>query len=383
MTQLDKLNQVLTSLGEAVFDDAHWPVTSALIDDACGLKGSALVVGRGHSQKDAQILFARFCYRGQRHEERERWYFDNYFPVDERVPRLPQLPDSDLIPIADLYTARELKTSAAYNRALPRGGYQNGLNVRLDGPDESHIIWTLADSTERGGWGSGQVETIKYLLPHIRQFAWLRHALVSAQALGASLAHLLDNRGVGVIHLDRRGRIVEANDRARGILRQGHGLRDQDGYLRALLPADNARLAELLANVLPTLGRQAVGGSMAVRYSPVLPGFTVHISPLSARQRDFGVRQVGALVLIRDPGSQPGLDARLVAEALGLTATESEVAVAVAEGREIGDIALAKQCKESTIRWHVKRILRKQGIPHQAGLVRLLLTTPGFMRSRD
>lgn len=118
---------------------------------------------------------------------------------------MAQLPDSRLVPITELYTDGELKTSAAYNEALPRGGYQLGLNVRLDGPDGSSIVWTLADSTEPDGWGASQVELIERLLPHVRQYVQVRSVLAGAEALAASLTDLLDNARVGVIYLDQRG----------------------------------------------------------------------------------------------------------------------------------------------------------------------------------
>ena len=51
MSQQDAFNRILASLHEAAFDDAQWPVTSALIDEACGMRGSALVVGKGQSQR--------------------------------------------------------------------------------------------------------------------------------------------------------------------------------------------------------------------------------------------------------------------------------------------------------------------------------------------
>ena len=222
------------------------------------------MVGKGRSQTDGQIFLARLCRRGERHPECERWYFDLYYPWDERVPRVAQLPDSRLVPITELYTDQELKNSAAYNEALPRGGYQHGLNVRLDGPDGSSIVWTLADSTERGGWGSEQIEIIERLLPHLRQYVQVRRALAGAEALGASLADLLDSTRVGVIHLDQRGGIVEANDRARGILRRGDGLFDQDGFLRARQPADHARLETLLAGALRTHGSDAATSSASI-----------------------------------------------------------------------------------------------------------------------
>ena len=54
------------------------------------------------------------------------------------------------------------------------------------------------------------------------------------RCLGDSLTQLLDNTQVGVIDLDRRGRVVEANDRARFLLRHGNGLHDRDGFLLRL-----------------------------------------------------------------------------------------------------------------------------------------------------
>ena len=382
MSQQEKFDRVLTSLHEAMLNDAHWPVASALIDDACKMKGSALVVGDGHSQDDARIHFTRFCYRGERHEERERWYFDEYFPHDERIPRLPQLRDSYLAYIPDLYTKQELKTSLAYNKALARGGYQKGLNVRLDGPGGSHIVWTLADSTEATGWGSEQIEMIHRLLPLVRQFVRVRHTMAQTESLGLAFADLFESQRVALVHLNRRGRIVAVNDPARAILRRRDGLRDQGGFLLAASPADNARLEGLLAGALPTVGHEAVSGSMTVMRSPVLQRLVVHVVPMTSRQADFGAHWSGALVLIVDPGSPPKLDARMVAATLDLSRAQSEVAVALAEGRDVHDIALATNREESTIRWHIKRMLRKQGLARQPDLVRLLLTTPGFRMSR-
>ena len=52
----------------------------------------------------------------------EREYFDVYYPRDERIPRLWQLPDSRLVHVKDLYTAEEMKTSPVYNEILLRAG---------------------------------------------------------------------------------------------------------------------------------------------------------------------------------------------------------------------------------------------------------------------
>ena len=219
MSQQDKFDRIIAALHEAMLDDTCWREASALIDDTCGLTGNHLTVSSGHSRADAEFLFGRLYYHGQRHEEAEREYPELYFPHDERIPRLLKLPDSRLVHVTDVFTERELKTSITYNEGLPRYSGQNGLNVRLDGPDGLHIVWAIADPSEPGGWWrSEQLTMLERLLPHVRQFVRVRQALASAEALNASLIGLLYNTRVGVIYLDRRGRIFETNARARDLL---------------------------------------------------------------------------------------------------------------------------------------------------------------------
>ena len=279
MSQQDALNRIVGALHDAALDESRWPAASALIDEACRMKGNMLVFGDGQ-RHDAAILMARFCYRGQRDEAGEREYFRDYYPRDERVPRVRQLPDSRLVHVRSLYTEQEAKRSAAYNEALPRSHTRNSLHVRLDGPDGARIVWVLADPIGGREWSPAQTGLIRRLLPHIRQYVRVRHALAEADALGESLAALLDNARSAVIQLDRRGAIVAANDGARALLRRGDGLCDRNGSLRARAPAEDAALQRLLARALPRFGGQGAGGSMTVTRGPDLPRLVLHLSPV-------------------------------------------------------------------------------------------------------
>ena len=155
MSDQDEFARILASLYQATLDDRHWPVTSALIDEACGITGNCLLVGEGPPD-DIRAMFVGVYARGERQADLEREYLQVYHPIDEAVPRLRQLPDSQLVPIADLYTAEELKRSPSYNDILRRAHYQQGLNVRLDGPDRSHMTWGLGDPVASEGWGVGE-----------------------------------------------------------------------------------------------------------------------------------------------------------------------------------------------------------------------------------
>ena len=382
MSEHDLFGRVLASLHEATLDDAHWPATAALIDEACGLKGHFLVLGQRTPDDNVQTFMARFSHRGQRRQDWESLYFQVYHSTDERPPRLSRLPDSLILHARELYTEQELKTSPAYNEALHLSESQDSLHVRLDGPQGANIIWIASDPVESGGWRSSQIDGIKRLLPHIRQFVCVRQALVDARSLASSLAELLDTTRVGAIYLDRRARIVEMNDPARNLLLRGAGLSDRDGLLGAWLPKDDTNLQRLLAEALPPFGSQGVSGSTTVGRSLGLPALVLHVIPIQDAQVDFRTRAIAALVLVVDPQMPPRPDAGLVGSALGLTPAESRVAVMLAGGETALGIALATDRKESAIRDHIRRMHRKLGISRQADLVRMVLAISSYKNLR-
>ena len=374
MSRGDLFERILGSLQEAALDDACWPTASGLIDEACGSKGNMLASGDGGLRDDAEVFFARYCYRGQRDHDLEREYFEVYHCLDERLPRLRRLPDSRIVHVGEMYTDEEKKRSPAYNELLPRSDTGNSLHTRLDGPNGSRIVFTVADPVDDTNWSSAQVETIGRLLPHLRRFVRVHQALADARALGASATALLEHTRCGVIQLDRRGRIVAANGRARELLGERDGLADRGGRLRALTPADNASLQRLLARALPRFGGQGTGGSMAVRRPLVEARLVLHVEPVSEGRADLRASLVAAFVLVLDPASRAHADPDLVADALGLTPAESRVAVLLAQGNTLRGIAMATGCGESTIRWHLKNIFGKHGISRQAELVQLVLS---------
>ena len=371
MSEQDAFKRILESVGDAMLDDSRWPGAAALIDEACGLTGNDILVAEG-PKDDVRVLFVGAYTRGQRREDQEREYLENYHPTDERVPRFRQLPDSRLVHVRDLFTPNELKTSPTYNEMLLRAGGQNSMCVRLDGPDGSSIAWGLRDPVDSDGWGASRLTMVTRLLPHIRQFVRVRHALDRADALNTTMAALLENSRIGVVHLDRRGRILEVNDRARSILRHSAGLSARKGMLGARNPADQVRLKRVVGDALPASASPAVSGSMLLRRSPLLPPLVVHAKPVSVPQPDYGARHVAALVLIVEPGRRNNIGPELVATLLGLTPAESRVAVSLAAGKSVRDIAETIGVTERTIYWHLRQIYQKHSISRQADLVRLV-----------
>ena len=95
---------------------------------------------------------------------------------------------------------------------------------------------------------------------------------------------------------------------------------------------------------------------------------------MAVPQPDYGARHVAALVLIAEPGHRHRINPETVATTLELTPGETRVAVWLAEGRSVREMAEATGRTEGAIYRHLKHIYQKQSISRQADLVRLVLS---------
>ena len=373
MDRDDPFELILSSLYEAALDDTCWSAATSLIEEALDAAGNGLSVVEG-GDDDVRIHFARFLRRGDSQPDLMREYFTVYHPHDEAIPRARRLPHGRLVHVRELYTEDELKTSMAYNEGLARLGSQNSLLAQMRGPDGLRIVWAVADPDRSRVWESAQLRLMKRLLPHIHRSVVIRQALARAEALGAGLAGLLDNDRIGVVQLDRGGRVLEANAPALGILRRSDGLLDRNGTLDAWLPADRSRLQRLVGRALPDfLGKAPSGGSMTIQRPSGRSRLGLHVMPVGGGMADFGARRVAALVLVVDPARRPRIDAARVAVTLGLTPSEGRMAALLAEGLKVSEIAAAQGWSENYVRWLVQQVFRKLGVSGQAALVRQVL----------
>lgn len=382
MSVQDRFEQILASLQAAMLDDAHWAVASGLIDDLCGAKGNHLVFSSDAWDDGISVFFMRFCYGGAHRTDLEEEYFTKYYPADEHLPRLRQLSDGRIAHMSELLSEEQLKHSATYNEMMPRYHFCDGLNIRLDGPHGSRIIWGIADPRDGQGWSTHQVEVVARLVPHIRQFVRVRHALIQARAEKATLEGLLENTRAGVIQLDRDRRIVAANDRTHELLDQGALLADRDGRLHLANQSDNTRLQRLLDRALPRFAGRGESGSMMVKRPSsrsARDGLVLHVAPVRDREADFGTWAPAALVLVIEPRVQGRIDRLVLRRELGLSKAESEVAALVAEGKSIPEIMAVLGRGEHTVRWHIKQSHAKLGVSRQAEVTRIVRAVAGIL----
>jgi len=372
--------RILAALHEAALQPAQWPRAAALIGESLGVHGSSLACGEGESEDGYQFYFLRTCLHGERRPDLERLWLETGFPADRSISRYRPFPFDRTIHITEVYTEEELKTAVGYHILRTRVHAGNAINVRLKGPGASRVLWQINDPVDRDGWSSERLDRIGRLHPHVRRTVHVGQTLAGAGALGATLTQLLDVTGVGVIQLDVRGRILAVNDRARSLLNSGDGLYDENRFLFARAQADDDALQAALARALPPFGDPGEGGSLTIRRSaPGIP-LVLHVNPLPEKEAWFRGWPAAALVLLAEPARGTAVDPDLAAAVLGLTPMESRVAVMLAQGLRVSEIATAMERKESTIRYHVKQIYARHGLTRQSDLVRLVLSLAGAIR---
>ena len=371
------LDRILASLHEVALGHAPWSRPSLLIDETLRTHGNSMLFADGNSEPEIRIFFAWALYRGEPHPELERWYYENFYDIDERAPRVRRAPDGQLLHMRDVYTEEELKSSPAYHALRSRGHGGDGINVRLDGPHGSRITWLIHDPVNGAGWSSAQLDIIRALLPHIRQTVHVQQSLSGAQALAATMQDLLGVTALGILQLDARGRILAANERGLDVLRTGDAVFDEKGFLLARTPRGNDELQKLLGRALPAPGPPGrggarKGGSILLKRARGLPPLMVHVNPSGNTEEHLGAWPVAALVLLVDPTQHVTVDPSVAAEALGLTPMESQVAILMAQDIAVPEIAARMDRRISTIRFHVKSMYRKVGLTRQHELTRLV-----------
>ena len=374
----DLFERTVETLLDAAFDDARWGDAFRSIDRLCALNGGQFSALAPNADGNIAATFAACYINGDPHQEIVADWVENYAGSGEHVPRIGNLSTWRLAHNEELFTPAEKRTSLIYNEFQPKYDCRDQVAVVVDRPPDERrkydfLMWTMANGESE--WGPDKLERIRGLLPHIRQAVRVRQELAVAEAHAyADVSALLEHTSLGVVFLNRRGAIATANRMALRMMRAKDGIFEWRGTLRASLPSDDARIRGLVARALPRIGHVAVGGYMSARRSVGLP-LVVHVHPVTPRRADFGVERLAALVLVRDPDANQ-LDLEVVGDLLGLTAAESRVAVLLAQGRTVRDIARELHRSENTVRWTLKNVLSKTNSARQADLVRLLMQLP-------
>ncbi|NJO56462.1 MAG: helix-turn-helix transcriptional regulator [Rhodospirillales bacterium] len=240
----------------------------------------------------------------------------------------------------------------------------------------------IARSQEKGAFWDDDIALINRLLPHLRQGLRAGSALRRAQELGRVQAHALELLPIGVAVVSTIGRVLFANRLAREIVsnetvfysgNNGLGLKLPSGrvllrdYLvPPLLSTENEAISEVQATSVPREGGRRPLSLLAI---------AADSDPMT---RDFD--DPAAIVFIGDPERPSEVDPKRLIRLYGLSRAEARVAVQLAKGQRLEQVAETLGLTYETVRKHLKQIFSKTFTDRQAELVRTLSLGPSGLR---
>ncbi len=251
---------------------------------------------------------------------------------------------------------------------IRRNGFGPFAGAMLYPSSSTPVVFSIERRAGRPEFDATELAGIRSILPHLQRALFLADTMNGAHASG--MLDALDRIGAAAILLAASGKVLDLNSKARSLFDDAFAI--EGGMLRARATDSRPRLKHLIAHLL---GPKIAGGgtpALAVRIArDCKPPLLVQGAPLAGSPNEF-FQSARAVLLISDPAEKKLPDPNLLQQILGLTAAESRVAVALAEGNDTTVIGESLRIKPETVRLHIKRLLQKTGTSRQVELVSTL-----------
>jgi DNA-binding CsgD family transcriptional regulator len=231
----------------------------------------------------------------------------------------------------------------------------------------------------RSGHPSGDdVALFARMAPHLERAFELEYRIGAETFKTAAAADLLDTSPLGIVMLDRRGRIVFANRAACAMAAATEAFTLAADGIRALRAPDDAVLQRLIGGtVRPTDDiRAARGGALRLPRRSGRHDYALLVTPLPAATGLFSRLAPVSCVLITDPEATTVPAGDLLHQLYRLTPAEIRVAERLAAGDPPKRIAITLNISTATAREHLRALYRKTETAGQADLLGLLLRLP-------
>ncbi|MFO1070160.1 MAG: helix-turn-helix transcriptional regulator [Geminicoccaceae bacterium] len=250
--------------------------------------------------------------------------------------------------------------------------------ARLDEGRELEGLISVHRPERASRYTGADLRDLEVLSRHVGRARRLQLDMHVAEVQAIAHAQLLDRLSIGLVILAAGGRVLQLNAAARRIVGVDDGLTVRGARVRIADPAAAARFEALMA--MAARGQlDGVGGVLAVARPSGLPAYALSLVRCFAElSAVFGSDSL-VLVSISDPVAVPGLDAAVLRSLWSLTAAEAQVAIALASGIDVDEVAQRQGIAVSTVRVHLRKVMAKTGTRRQSELVRLILAGPGLL----
>jgi DNA-binding CsgD family transcriptional regulator len=261
----------------------------------------------------------------------------------------------------------------------PQGLFHHLFGVlEADAQKVSYIL--LARAPTKGAFWQQDTALLQDLAPSLARAVRSGQGFRRTMDLQRILLESLDAMPLGVIVLSARGRILTANRFARELIDDEDCFHIGKTGLGLKLSQGKFRFRDLLGGNKPTLSPASDLQTFTVPRGKERRPLSILLSPVKDVGTGRGPDDPAGLMFVGDPERPVEIDPRQLIRIFGLSRAEARVAVLLARGMRLDQVAATLSLTYETVRKHVKQILSKTGADRQAELVRTINLGPSGLR---
>jgi len=273
------------------------------------------------------------------------------------------------------------RKSDYFNEWLKPQGFYYSLGTNLLSYDFTNTKFYMYRPEQAGAFSRRDIARFRQLSRHMMNAMEVTRRLALKDTQISEAFSFIDRLKFGVVFLDERLSIVQANCFAEDLIRTADGLHVKGGAIGATHRADGKKLSEAIQSALDVnQGRsEDIPYTTSIRRPSGKRPFCVMAIPLPRRPNLFLASSSAVVLFISDPEQEPVVATECLQRRYGLTATEAKLAQYLTRGSALREVAEQAGLSYETARWYLKIIFQKTGTRRQPELVRLLLSDQVFV----
>lgn len=356
-----RLNRARELLLEAMVDPSRWAAALDAVALACnGRAGQLLSIDSAHDVVEHWISGVPENFTGMI----EAYGFANSatnprFRAGLQAPLLTAIADQDYA------SADERKRSPIYQEIFDPYDLPFNCQVVIKRDADAFVRTSVTRSKEQGPFDAEGFRAFNALVPHLNAAIRVQASL-ALTARDAALASI-DATGACAFLLGHTGRVIAASQAAEAMMLTSFIVQIASDRLLFSAAQDQAAFQSGLSQ-LKAAERSRT--TLAPAPIPLSHGFAIlDLQSLPRERTAIAGAPVFIAIVRRAIGEER---ANALCRAHRLTKAEAIVALAVADGASIDDVARNRQVSLATVRSQLQVIFAKLGVRRQAELVRLL-----------
>lgn len=393
MNKLVAIDGLIKLIYEAALDSSRW--TEFLVD-ICGRLNShtGLIwandfnAGAIDSGLAGQDVFTQIGFTDSALTSLAAYYAQrNVWLEDPRMHQAGRVINGPM-----LFPNNRLKKTEFWGDWLRIQGIFHTAAAIVEKKHDRSINVTVCRPESMGEYSVDELTLLQRLMPHLQTAFTLHSRMYRLQALSQAATGALEKIPFGVVLLDHQGHALYFNQKAEAMAHVSRLLRLRDGGpVRCALPTDATALTRLIHGATRT-GAAGMGANASASVTASTGGglrlsgldgkqLQLLVMPLPSWSSPFGTRSA-AVIFMSDPHAVVGSMSALLRSMYGMTATESRLTEALANGSTPHEYAATFDVTINTVRTQIKRAAAKVGVSRQSDLVRAVLTGPAVLVSR-